>query len=243
MVFSYNLWLFLTLLYLVVAATLIVWSIFNPCHPLAARATQVEHHQRNPSSHSLTNANASLAATMARRDMARRALTVRLLGYILVPTVTVISGMVLDLLGETKSGANIPNAVTITVAALAGLMGTLNAILFSFDPSVLAVIHALRLRRTQRHRQQAQAAQGLESIGAWRRLEKRTGNNGVLVITTVDLDTHLEAGSGHSLMEDQGQYYPRPPHMSTGPVDEAHRRSVSTIGNHVDEVLETYRGL
>ena len=245
MVFSYNLWLCLTLLYLVVAATLIVWSIFNPCHPLAARPTQVEHHQRNPSSHSLTNANASLAATMARRDMARRALTVRLLGYILVPTVTVISGMVLDLLGETKSGANIPDAVTITVAALAGLMGTFNAILFSFDPSVLAVIHALRLRRAQRHRQQAQAqaTPGLESVGAWRRLEKRTGNNGVLVITTVDLDTHLEAGSGHSLMVDQGHYYPRPPRLGTEAVDGGHRRSVSTIGNHVDEVLETYRGL
>lgn len=251
MVFTYNLWLCLTLLYLVVAGTLITWSIFNPRHPLAARPTQVEHHRRSPSSHSMTDVNATLTATLARRDTARRALTVRLLGYILVPTVSVISGMVLDLLGESKSGANIPSAVTITVAALAGLMGTLNGILFSFDPSVLAVLHALRLRRAQSRRQQ-QATPGLEGAGVWTRLEKRTADmantgahksNGVLVITTVDHDAHLEAGSGRSSgMEGHDRYYPRPS-TGTEAVDEGYRRSVSTIGIHVDEVLETYRGL
>ncbi len=250
MVFTYNLWLCLTLVYLVVAATLITWSIFNPRHPLAAHPTQVEHHQRNHSSHAMVDVNATLAATLARRDIARRALTVRLLGYILVPTVSVISGMVLDVLGETKSGANIPSAVTITVAALAGLMGTMNAILFGCDPSVLAVVHALRLRRAQRRREQATTE--LEGAGAWTRLEKRTvdsanarvrGTDGVLVITTVNLNTHLEAGSGRSSgMEGQGRYHPGP-HTGTEAVDEGHRRSVSTIGIHVDEVLETYRGL
>jgi hypothetical protein len=257
MVFTYNLWLCLTLLYLVVAATLITWSIFNPRHPLAARPIQARHNQRNPSLRATANVSASLAATLARRDMARRALTLRLLGYILVPTISVISGMVLDLLGESKSGANIPAAVKTIVPALAGLMGTLNAILFSFDPSVIAVIHALRLRRAQRRRQQSTSTH--EGVGSRRRprvfgsgLEKQTvgttntgatSTNGVLVVTTVGLDTHLEAGTGHSLeMEDHGHYYPGP-HTGTETVDESYCRSMSTIGYHVDEVLETYNGL
>ena len=252
MVFTYNLWLCITLLYLVVAAILIIWSIFNSSSPLATRPVRVEHNQRGSSytqSRDAANVHAALAATLARRDMARRALTLRLFGYILVPTVSVISGMVLDLLGESKSGAKIPGAVTIIVTALAGLMGTLNAILFSFDPSVIAVIHALRL---QRRRQQATPKH--EGLGPRRKRHilgsdltvgvANTGvvnTNSVLVVTTVDLDT--EAGSSHSLgMEDHGNYYPRP-RTDTGTTDEDYRRSQSTIGYHVDEVLETYRGL
>ena len=258
MVFTYNLWLCLTLLYLVVAAVLITWSIFHPRHPLAARPIQVVHNPKNPAHNQSRNTanvmSASLAATLARRDMARRALTLRLLGYILVPTICVISGMVLDLLGESKSGANIPAAVTNIVSALAGLMGTLNAILFSFDPSVLAVVHALRL---ERRRQQATPKH--EVFGPRRDVcvlgsdrERRAvgvpsasaiSTNGVLVVTTVDLDTHLESGSGHSFwIEDHGRYYPGP-HADTETIDEGNRRSMSTIGYHVDEILETYRGL
>ena len=150
MVFTYNLWLCLTLLYVVVAAILITWSIFRPGHPLAAHPTHMEHNKRNPSSHVTTDVDASLASTLARRDAARRALTVRLFGYILVPTICVISGMVIDLLGESRSGANIPREAKITSSALAGLMGTMNAILFAFDPSVRAVVHALQNRSAQR---------------------------------------------------------------------------------------------
>ena len=134
MVLTYNLWLCLTLLYVVVAAILITWSFFNPSHRLGGNPIPV---------------SAAHAATLALRDTARRALTVRLLGYILVPTICVISGMVVDLLGGSKSRAHIPREVEITVSALAGLMGTMNAILFAFDPSVRAVIKALRDRRAQ----------------------------------------------------------------------------------------------
>ena len=253
MVFTYNLWLCITLLYLVVAAILITWSIFSPRHPLAARPAQVEHSQRIPLS-----VNASFAATLARRDTARRALTLRLLGYILVPTISVISGMVLDLLGEMKNGAYIPRAVTTTVSALAGLMGTLNAILFSFDPSVIAVIHALRLRRAQRRQQHSKHG----GVGAPRKPrvfgsdhEKQAvgvkntrarNTDSVLVVTRVDLDTHLEAGSSYGYgMVDHGHYHTGP-HTGTETVDEGYRRSISTIGYDgydVDEILETYRGL
>ena len=254
MVFTYNLWLCITLLYLVVAAVLITWSVFNSRSPLATQPLRVERTQRTPShtqSHTTTNVNASLAATMARRDMARRALTLRLLGYILVPTISIISGMVLDLLGESKSGASIPVAVTDIVSALAGLMGTMNAILFSFDPSVLAVIHALRLQKARRYAASEHKGSGprrkrhafgsdpaidVANIGA-------VNTNAVLVVTTVDLDTRLEAGSGHSLgMEDHGHYYSRQL-ADADTTDENYRGSLSTVGYHVDEILETYRGL
>ena len=130
MIFTYNIWLCLTVFYVVVAAMLITWSIFHPSHWLGG----------NP-----IPENAAHAATLARRDTARRALTVRLFGYILVPTFCVISGMVIVLLGESKSGAHVPREVEITSTALAGLMGTMNAILFAFDPSVRAVIHPLQV--------------------------------------------------------------------------------------------------
>jgi len=132
MVFTYNLWLRVTLLYLVVAAILIIWSIFHPRHPLAARPIHVVLNQKNTAhnqSHNTANVmSASLTATLAGRDMAKRALTLQLLGYTLVPTNYVISGMVLDPLGESKSGANIPVAVTNIVLALVGLTGTLNPV-------------------------------------------------------------------------------------------------------------------
>ena len=257
MVFTYNLWLCITLLYLVVAAVLITWSVFNSHSPLATQPIRVERTQQTPShtqSHTTTNVNASLAATMARRDMARRALTLRLLGYILVPTISIISGMVLDLLGESKSGASIPVAVTDIVSALAGLMGTMNAILFTFDPSVLAVIHALRLQKAQRRRRQAAP----KHKGSSRRRKRQVfgsdtavdvanigaaNTNAVLVITTVDLDTRLEAGSGHSLgMKDHGHYYSGQL-ADTNTIDENSRGGLSTVGYDVDEILETYRGL
>ena len=68
--------------------------------PLAAHPTHVEYNKRNPSSHATTDVNASYAATLARRDTARKALTARLLGYILVPTIFVISGMVIGRIEE-----------------------------------------------------------------------------------------------------------------------------------------------
>jgi len=242
MVFTYNLWLSVTLLYLVVAAILITWSIFDPSHPLAARPAQVEHSQRISSSNSMANVDASFAAILGRRrDIARRALTLRLLGYILVPTISIISGMILDLLGQSKSGAYIPKAVTTAVDALAGLMGTLNAILFGFDPSVLAVIHHLQLLRAQRRRQQhSKHGDEKQVVGATNTGAKNT--NSELVITRVDPDTHLEAGSSYSDgMVDHGQG----PHTGTETVDEDNRRSNSTIGYDgydVDEILEMYHG-
>ena len=251
MVFTYNLWLCITLLYLVVAAVLIIRSIFNTHGPLSVYPSRGEHNQRSPShiqSHNTTNAGAALAATMARRDMARRALTLRLLGYILIPTISIISGMVLDLLGEST---NIPATATNIVSALAGLMGTLNAILFSFDPSVLAVVHTLRLQRARAKRRHREAAAKPEGLGARCKAHvfgseltvvaansEAVGTNDVPVSTTVDLDTHLEAGSCHSFaVADDGNYFPEPryPRMANG--------SQSTIGSHVEEVLETYHGL
>jgi hypothetical protein len=251
MILTYNLWLSIALLYLIIAATLITWSIFNTHSPLAARPTPVPQNPSYVRSHNTTNANASLAATLARRDMARRALTLRLFGYILVPTVSVISGMVLDILGESKSGVDIPQGVTDIVSALAGLMGTLNAILFAFDPSVLAVVYALRLQRARRRQQATPKYEQFGPRGRPRIFgsdlevgEKRAVNtDGVLVITTVHRDTHMDVGTGHSSgTGDHGHHY-TDPHARTETVDEGYRGSLSTVGHHIDEILQTYQGL
>jgi hypothetical protein len=250
MVLTYNLWLSISLLYLIIAAALVTSAVFNTNNPLAARPTPVT---QKPSyiSHNTTNASASLAATLARRDMARRALTLRLLGYILVPTVSIISGMVLDILGEAKSGVNIPQAITEIVDALAGLMGTLNAILFAFDPSVIATVYALRLQRARRREQ---ATPIYEQFGLQRMPrvigsdievgEIRTvSTDGIPVNTTVRLDTNMDVGTGHSSgTEDQECHY-EDPHVRTETVDEAYRVSLGTVSDHIDETLEIYHGL
>jgi hypothetical protein len=86
-VFTYDIWIFITLLYLVVALSLIISSLFSHRGPLSCIAAsrylaQCPSHAHSASSTSMT---ATLAATLTRRDMARRALTIRVLGYLTAP--------------------------------------------------------------------------------------------------------------------------------------------------------------
>ena len=93
-----------------------------------------------------TDAEKSLAATLARRDIGRRALTIRVLGYIMVPIISIIPGVILDILGRT-SQAPVPREAVVVISIISGFMGTFNAALFSIDPSVLAVIYPPRVRK------------------------------------------------------------------------------------------------
>ncbi|KAG9004275.1 hypothetical protein FRB94_002495 [Tulasnella sp. JGI-2019a] len=77
-----------------------------------------------------------------RRSQAIRRLVLRLIGFISVPCVCVISGIVLDILGKT--GTEVSPHLDAGFEVVAGLMGTLNGLLFLVDPGVLAV---LELRR------------------------------------------------------------------------------------------------
>lgn len=73
----------------------------------------------------------------ARRSQAIRRLVLRLLGFISVPLICVISGIVLDILDKT--GTEVSPHLDAAFEVVAGLMGTLNGLLFLVDPGVLAV--------------------------------------------------------------------------------------------------------
>ena len=89
---------------------------------------------------SAVGADVALTMMLAKRDLARRALTVRVLGYISVPVLCVFPGVIIDFVARGRPDVYIPPVVPLIAAVTAGLMGTFNAILISFDPSVVAVV-------------------------------------------------------------------------------------------------------
>ncbi len=82
----------------------------------------------------------ALTTTMERREIARRALTVRVLGYIFVPVICVFPGVIADIITRARPDISVPFEVELFADITAGLMGTLNTILLGFDPSVVAVV-------------------------------------------------------------------------------------------------------
>lgn len=159
MIATYFVWLFAALVYLIIATILITWAVFNSGSKMAKLVKQSKF-LHNPASsairsHDTTNVHQSLAATLARRDTARRALTLRLVGYILAPVICIMSAAALDIVAESGSDITIPDSVNTMVSALSGLMGTLNALLFGLDPSVLAVFYALKTERAKAKRRAA----------------------------------------------------------------------------------------
>jgi hypothetical protein len=138
---TWSLWLFIALIYLLTAVTMIIYSLCSKQGPLSGRAMS-EYQKRHPSevSSGSTNVNTALATTMQRREMARRALTVRVLGYIMVPVICVFPGVIADIITRARPDITVPWAVELITDITAGLMGTFNTILLSFDPSVVAVV-------------------------------------------------------------------------------------------------------
>lgn len=147
-ILTYNIWVFVTLIYLVVAVALITYSLFSPRSLLSGIGASHDLAKHPSHAHSLspTNITAALAATLARRDVARRALTTRVLGYIIVPIICVVPGVTIDVIARARPDITIPPLVTLISAITAGLMGTFNTILLSFDPSIIAVVFAHRTR-------------------------------------------------------------------------------------------------
>ena len=97
-----------------------------------------------------TGSAASLAATLAWRDIARRALTIRVLGYVMVPLLFIMPGAILDILDRT-SLTPAPEVAVIITTITPGLMGTFNALLFHMDPSVVAVIYSFHPKHSTHH--------------------------------------------------------------------------------------------
>jgi len=140
-IMTWSLWLFIAGGYLVIAVMMITCFLGSKRGPLTGRSMS-DYLKRHPSqaNSSSDDVNAAIAATMERREMARRALTVRVLGYMIVPFVCVFPGVVTDIITRARPDISIPAVVELVAAITAGLMGTFNTILLCFDPSIVAVV-------------------------------------------------------------------------------------------------------
>jgi len=72
-----------------------------------------------------------------RREAAIRRLTYRLLGYISIPIICFLSGVVLDIVA--KSGTHVSPSLDAIFECISGSCGLFNGILFLLDPAVLAI--------------------------------------------------------------------------------------------------------
>jgi len=120
---------------------MITYSLGSKRGPLTGRGMS-EYLKRHPSqAHSSSDdVRTAIATTMERRELARRALTVRVLGYMVVPIICVFPGVVSDIITRARPDITVPADVERFAAITAGLMGTFNAILICFDPSIVAVV-------------------------------------------------------------------------------------------------------
>ena len=101
-----------------------------------------EYLKRHPSQarSSSDDVGAAFTATMEKREVARRALAVRVLGYIIVPIICIFPGVFADIIMRARPDITVPFGVNLFAAITAGMMGTINTILLGFDPSVVAVV-------------------------------------------------------------------------------------------------------
>ncbi|CAG7853086.1 SubName: Full=Uncharacterized protein {ECO:0000313/EMBL:CCA70837.1} [Serendipita indica DSM 11827] len=133
--------------------------------------TPVKLHPRYKRPYSTTQSGGSVSAaaqhpsgTLSRRSLAMRALALRLLGYILIPTICILPGVIQDFLSKVspQTAAGVPDSVTTMLDTLNGLVGLFNAILFSLDPALLALYHQMRMERREKKSMGRQAHRDIE---------------------------------------------------------------------------------
>lgn len=234
--FVLYLWLSAACGYLLVAVPLICYSIFSSRSPMAGLGGRSEYSTdrvvpRLPTH--TTDSVESLAATRAWRDIARRALTIRVLGYIMVPVLFIMPGVILDILDRSNL-APVPDVALIITMITPGLMGTFNALLFRMDPSVVAAIHSIRAREQSSTNRQHHNALALDG----RPGETELGQS--VMTTTVPSQrvllptVHIDTTDDNNGLEYEGHFTVRNPSLPS--------RS-STIGYSANELADTYNGL
>jgi len=180
-----------------------------------------------------TDSVESLATTLAWRDMARRALTIRVLGYIMIPVFFVMPGAILDILDRTNLAA-VPEVAVIITTITPGLMGAFNALLFRMDPSVVAVIHSLRAREQsspnrQHHKTRVLDGRPGETEPNQSVMATMVPSQGVLLPTV-----HIDNTDDDNGLEYEGHFTVRNPSFPS---------LSSTIGYDANELADTYNGL
>lgn len=245
---TWSLWLSVALVYLILATILITYSLSSKTGPLA-RIGIARHQKRATSQTRSDSIDADAAAlVLARRDLARRALTVRVLGYICVPVLCVFPGVIIDLVARARPDVHIPAVVPLVAAITAGLMGTLNAGLLSFDPSVVAVVfwpHWRRKKEQEQERRRRSDAGARRQPGSPPSTRKppslddiemaatKTGRDETqgVVITTI----HFRTADDHGL-ESNG-------HSTVPNTIDLEASCTSTIGYDFSDLAATYHGL
>lgn len=102
---------------------------------------------------------------ISRRTLALRAMTLRLIGYILIPVICILPGSIKDLVVKSYpvGEVQLSDALSGLFDGLNGLVGLFNAVLFLVDPVLLIVWADLRARhrwgRLQKQRTEAQEAE------------------------------------------------------------------------------------
>jgi hypothetical protein len=83
---------------------------------------------------------------ISRRTLALRAMTLRLIGYILIPVICILPSVIKDLIikAHPVGDVEIPERVTGCIDGINGLVGLFNAILFLLDPVLLIIWTELR---------------------------------------------------------------------------------------------------
>lgn len=240
---TWSLWLFIAVGYLVVAVTLITYALGSTRGPLTDRGMSEYLTRHPPHAHATADdTRTALAALMARRDVARRALTVRVLGYMLVPVLCVLPGVVSDIITRARPDVAVPPAVELVAAVAAGLMGTLNTLLICFDPSVVSVVFwpFWRARRDRRRGRARARSRSMQRDGPADELppppskDPEMGEtlassygNQETVITTVQNDHDLEFFG----------------HLAVNPALDSATTVTSTIGYDAEALAEIFHGL
>jgi hypothetical protein len=152
----------------------------------------------------------------------------------------------MDFIARGRPDVYIPPAAPLITAVTAGLMGTFNAILLSFDPSVVAVIfwpHWRKQKEQERRRRNMKAARlQLEPpashckpliLGDIEMAETKVAGNETqgVVVTTI----HLQSAADHGL-ELQG-------HSAIPNGVDLENSGTSTIGYDMSDLAKIYHGL
>ena len=239
---TWSLWISIALFYLIFAVIMITHSLFSKTGPLSRIARQWSLKRRASRGCSSSSDADTADMMLARQDLARRALTIRVLGYISVPVICVFPGVMMDFIARTRPGF-FPPLVPVIAAITAGLMGTFNAILLSFDPSVVAVVfwpHWKKKKERERLRQKFKPVRRqserpvstskplyLGDIEIAETKVVRDESQGV-VVTTIHVQDHgLESHE----------------HPATLDALDLENNSTSTLGYTVSDLAEIYRGL
>jgi len=241
-ILTWSLWLFIAASYLIVAVTMITFSLCNKRGPLSKRGVS-EYLKRHPShAHwSSDDAGTAVTTTVERRDMARRALTVRVLGYIIVPVVCTFPGVILDIITRARPDITFPPEAQLFAAITVGLMGTLNTILLGFDPSIVAVVFwPYWKKRKDRKRMEKRNKSARPSTQTHKPVLVGFPGDPAIGKTAISTYATQEMGST-TFQHDHGLEFFG--HLAVNETEDLETTITSTIGYNAEELAEVFHGL